>query len=75
VRLLELGVSAVIDLSELGPDRPAYVAKFLDAMINAPRELWHAVLVVVDEAHRLCPEKGRARKQEERKAIEDSSTR
>lgn len=72
IRLLELGNSAVIDLSELGSERHAYVAAFLDSMINAPRDLWHAVMVVVDEAHRLCPEKGKARKKEERKSTEDS---
>ena len=27
-------------------------------MINAPKELWHPCLVVVDEAHVFCPEKG-----------------
>lgn len=73
VRLLELGVSAIVDISELGQDRPAFVAKFLDALVGAPRELWHPVLVVVDEAHRYCPEQGKARRKAERKAIEDSA--
>ncbi len=72
-RLLELGVSAVVDISELGQNRPAFVAKFLDALVGAPRELWHPVLVVVDEAHKFCPEKGKARKKAERVSIEDSS--
>jgi hypothetical protein len=29
-------------------------------MINAPKQLWHPCLVVVDEAHIFCPEKGSA---------------
>lgn len=73
VRLLELGVSAIVDISELGQDRPAFVAKFLDALVGAPRELWHPVLVVVDEAHRYCPEQGKARRKAERHSIEDSA--
>lgn len=74
-RLLELGVSTIVDISELGVDKPAFVAKFLDALVNSPRELWHPVLVVVDEAHRFCPEQGKvgkAKAKEERKAIEES---
>lgn len=73
IRLLELGVSAIVDISELGQDKAAFVAKFLDALVGAPRELWHPVLVVVDEAHKYCPEKGKARKKAERVSIEDSS--
>ena len=57
-RLLELNVSAIIDLYELKQhERKEYVRLFLDSMMNAPKELWHPVLVVVDEAHVLCPEK------------------
>src|SRR5260370_5950108 len=26
-------------------------------MINAPKDLWHPCLVVIDEAHKFCPEK------------------
>jgi len=55
-RLLELGVSAIIDISELGADRALFVERFIEAMMDAPRDLWHDVLVVIDEAHKFAPE-------------------
>lgn len=58
-RLLELNVSAVIDIYELGLQRTRFVQLFLEALVNSPRELWHPALIVVDEAHLFCPEKGR----------------
>lgn len=58
-RLLELRASAVVDLYEMKPsERHAYVKAFLDALIDAPKNLWHPVVVIVDEAHIFCPEKG-----------------
>lgn len=58
-KLLELGASAVIDLYEMREqDRHAFVRLFLDAMIDAPKSLWHPVVVAIDEIHRFCPEKG-----------------
>lgn len=58
-KVLELGTSIIIDLYELkAPERHRFIRLFLDAMINAPKELWHEVIVVVDEAHIFCPEKG-----------------
>lgn len=60
-KLLELKVSAIIDLYELNQyDRKRFVKLFLDAMVNSSKELWHPVLVVIDEAHVFCPEKGSA---------------
>lgn len=59
-RLLELGVSAIIDIYELGAQRQRFVRLFLEALVNAPRELWHPALVVVDEAHMFCPEADQA---------------
>lgn len=57
-KLLELRVSAVIDLYELPPqERKRFVRLFLDAMVNAPKELYHEVLIVLDEAHMFVPEK------------------
>jgi hypothetical protein len=58
-RLLELGVSAIVDISELGVRRERFVKLFLEALVAVPRDLWRPVLVVVDEAHKFCPEKGR----------------
>lgn len=58
-KLLEVKTSAIIDLYELHPqDRKKFVRLFLEAMINAPKDLWHPVLVVIDEAHTFAPEKG-----------------
>ena len=60
-RLLKLGVSAILDLYELqAHDRVRFVRLFLEALINAPKTLWHPVLVVLDEAHLFAPEKGSA---------------
>jgi len=71
--LLELKVSAVCDLYELkAAERKRFVRLFLDAMINAPKRLWHPVLVAIDEAHTYCPEKGQA---ESAEAVIDLCTR
>ncbi len=60
-KLLELGVSAIIDLYELKQhERILFVKRFLDSMINVSKELWHPCIVVVDEAHIFCPEHGKA---------------
>lgn len=60
-RLLELNVSAIVGIFELkAHDRIRFVRIFLDALVNAPRELWHPVLVVLDEAHMFCPQHGEA---------------
>jgi len=60
-RLLELGVSAVLDLYELkAHERVRFVRLFLEALVEAPKKLWHPVLVVVDEAHVFCPQNGSA---------------
>lgn len=56
-KLLSLNVSTIIDLSELQKhERITFVKRFLDSLVNAPRELWHPCLVIVDEAHHFCPE-------------------
>jgi hypothetical protein len=58
-KLLELNASAVCDLYEMkASDRHRWVKLFLEAMIDAPKNLWHPVLVIVDEAHIFAPEKG-----------------
>lgn len=60
-RLLELGTSAIMDLYALIPrERVRFVHLFLEALNDAPRELWHPVVVVIDEAHRFAPEQGSA---------------
>lgn len=58
-KLLELRASAVCDLYEMKPTaRHEWVRKFLEALIDAPKNLWHPCIVIVDEAHVFCPEKG-----------------
>ena len=59
-RLLELRASAVCDLYELKSHlRHAWVRAFIDALIEAPKEIRTPCIVVVDEAHMFCPEKGK----------------
>lgn len=58
-RLLELGASAVCDIYEMKPaERHRWVRLFLEALIDAPKNLWHPLVVIVDESHTFCPEKG-----------------
>ena len=60
-KLLELGVSAIVDIYELKPhERKLFVRLFLEALVNAPKKLWHPALVVIDEAHVFCPQTGQA---------------
>lgn len=72
-RLLELNVSAIIDLYELShQDRKRFVRLFLSAMVNAPKALWHPVIVVIDEAHVFAPQTGSSEAME---AVIDLATR
>ena len=72
-KLLEHNISAIIDLYELKHhERILFVKRFLDAMVNARKELWHPVLVIVDEAHIFCPEKT---KSESASSVIDLATR
>jgi uncharacterized protein len=58
-RLIEYKVSAVVDLYELKlGERRQFVKFFLDSLIHLPRELWRPTLVILDEAHKYCPERG-----------------
>lgn len=58
-KLLELEVSAIVDLYELKQqERKHFVRVFLDAMVNAPKNLWHPCVVFVDEAHQFAPQVG-----------------
>jgi hypothetical protein len=59
IRLLETQASAVLDLYDLkSHDRHLFVKLFLEALVDSPKNLWHPVLIVIDEAHVYCPEKG-----------------
>lgn len=57
-RLLELQASTIIDMSELkAHERILFVKRFLESLVNLPKELWNPVIVVLDEAHVFCPQK------------------
>lgn len=74
-KLLELHASAVCDLYELKPhDRHRWVRLFLEGMMNAPKQLWQPAVVIVDEAHLWCPERG-AGESEASAAMIDLATR
>jgi len=59
-RLLELRASAVCDLFEAFRARPldrrAWLADFLEALLDAPRSMWRDLVIIVDEAHQFCPQ-------------------
>jgi hypothetical protein len=60
IRLLETGVSAVIDLYEFSKDEQReYVRRFVETMVAAPKRLWSPRLVIIDEAHEMAPEGGK----------------
>jgi hypothetical protein len=64
-KLLELRASAVCDLYEMRPhDRHRWVKAFIEAMVNAPKKLWHPCIVVVDEAQLFCPQDGESEAEE-----------
>lgn len=72
-RLLETGVSAILDIYDLkAHERQAFVKTFLDTLVNAPKALWQPCLVVLDEAHVFCPEAGKA---ESAASVIDMATR
>ena len=57
ITLLELGVSAILQLNDLGlSGQRCVIARFLTGLMKAPRQLWHPVLVTLDEAHRYAPQ-------------------
>lgn len=61
-RLLELRVSAVCNLFDLPPPtRVAWVAAFIQAIVDSPKSLWGDVAIAIDEAHDFAPEKGHGR--------------
>ncbi|KKK50899.1 hypothetical protein LCGC14_3120410, partial [marine sediment metagenome] len=72
-RLLELRASAVCDLYEMKEsERHTWVKLFLDALINAPKKLWHPMVLILDEASDFCPE-GKAGDSEASKAVSSFS--
>lgn len=71
--LWQAGTSAVLDIYDLkSHERILFVRRFLEALVNAPRALWHPTLVVIDEVHTFCPQVGSA---ESSGAVIDLATR
>ena len=60
--LLKLRANAVCDLYETFRKNPLgrhlWVKTFLGGLLDAPKSLWRPTVVIVDEAHMFCPEKG-----------------
>jgi len=74
-KLLELGTSAIIDLYELKHnERKRFVKLFLDSLVNAPKELWHPCIVILDEAHVFAPESSHGQA-ESLDSVKDLATR
>jgi hypothetical protein len=72
-KILETGISVIIDLYELPQhERILFVKWFGQAMINAPKQLWHPCFIHIDEAHIFCPESS---KSESTAAVIDLCTR
>ncbi len=56
-RLLKTGISSIIDLSDLNPpDAILFVKYFGDALLNAPKEYRHALVLYVSEAQVFAPQ-------------------
>ncbi|HEX8380650.1 MAG TPA: DUF87 domain-containing protein [Allosphingosinicella sp.] len=54
---LRHGFSLILQLNEYGADAPDVAAALLAGLMAAPKELWHPVLVVIDEAQRFVSPK------------------
>ena len=48
------GFSLIVQLNDLGADAPEFINRFLGGLMSAPRELWHPVLVTIDELQRFA---------------------
>lgn len=58
-KLVELSVSAVVDLYDLDLSaKREFVSLFIDSLLAVPRSHWHPLLLMLDECHKFCPEKG-----------------
>lgn len=71
-KFLELRASAVCDLYEAFRSKPldqrAWVRAFLETIMDAPKKFWRPLVIIVDEAHKFCPQeapKGRDMRERE----------
>lgn len=71
--LWESGASAILDIYDLkAHERIVFVRRFCEALVNAPKAIWHPTLVVIDEVHIFAPQVGQA---ESLGAVVDLATR
>jgi hypothetical protein len=57
--VMKNSANIVCDIYDLPPDqRHQWVRNFVNGLVNTPKEHWHKVIVVMDEAHMFAPEKG-----------------
>jgi len=60
-KILETGISTIIDLYEFKQhEREQFVKTFIEALMNAPKNMRHSCLIYIDEAQLFCPEDKRA---------------
>ncbi len=58
-KMLELRASVIFNLYELKPAaRHQWVKLYLEALVDSPKTLWRPTVIMIDEAHVFCPEKG-----------------
>ena len=68
--LFELGLSAVLDVSDLPKSgRRRFVRLFIEALMDLPQEMWRPLLFVLDEAQDYAPERGSGRDIESLEAV------
>ncbi len=74
-KILELRVSVIIDLYELkSHERKIFVRRFFEALVNIKKDLWHSVIILLDESDVYAPEKS-AGKAESLQSVVDLACR
>lgn len=70
-QVVEANASLILDLKRgTMKQKFEFLAKFLEALYQVEEELHKPYVLIVDEAHRICPEKGTIRLKEVREAQE-----
>lgn len=54
IAALTHGFNLIVQLNDLGADAPEFVTRFLNGLMSAPRDLWHPVLITIDELQRFA---------------------
>lgn len=73
-KLIEKNVSTIINLSDLDQldAKRQYLATFLNSLMAVPKSMWHPALIILDEAHKFCPEQGNVESSNAVKTLMDS---